>query len=279
MEPEPAIQVVDAALFEKWMQDFSSPDAFLREEAEGILRRVCFLGPPHGVSGPGSHLRFEEEGRERLRTSIIVEPLRRWLNNGTVRERIFAAQALAEMCDMQSVDALFGLLAHPDVQLRRVVAGELWRFKDARLVEPLIAALKDSDQEVRRSAAKALCWQKDVRAFDCFLALITSSPDDELRATATHGLSDLGDPRALPVMLAEMKSKIWKQRQRAVWVIGSIRSPAALEALRAALHDPKPQVRRAAKHGLSNWEFHIWNRADADYWKRNKPPSSFVGVP
>jgi len=129
------------------------------------------------------------------------------------------------------VEGAIRLLRSPDVQLRQFVAYLLGRVGDARAIEPLIDALQDDNAGVRGAAANALGAIGDDAAVpylkpllnndnhqlvvwaayaltrlghDYFsvLADALTAPDVDVRRSAVLALQQLGDPRAIPPLLA-----------------------------------------------------------------------------
>lgn len=133
--------------------------------------------------------------------------------------------------DSPDVEGAIRLLRSPDVQIRQFVAYLLGQSGDQRAVEPLIDALQDEDSGVRGAAANALGTLGDVRAVPYLLPLLRhpnlqlvvwaafaltclghdhfdilaqalSADSVEVRRSAVLALQQLGDQRAVPLLLA-----------------------------------------------------------------------------
>jgi HEAT repeat protein len=89
-----------------------------------------------------------------------LAPLMSALGDPRAPVRMHAARAVAWMDDPVAaggaVQRLVAMLADPDAEVRRVIAGALGVLKDEHAVEPLVRTLKDQDVRVRAGAAAAL---------------------------------------------------------------------------------------------------------------------------
>jgi HEAT repeat protein len=128
------------------------------------------------------------------------------------------------------VEGAIQLLRSPDVQMRQFVAYLLGRVGDKRAIEPLIDALQDEHPGVRGAAANALGAIGDETAIpyikpllktdnpqlvvwaayaltmlgnDYFPTIVNalSSSDVVVRRSAILALQQLGDKRAIPLLL------------------------------------------------------------------------------
>ena len=78
------------------------------------------------------------------------------------------------------------------------------------------------------------------------LVQLTRHGDTIVRETAVAALGAIGDPAALPAILAATKDRA-TVRRRAIIALAPFEGTAVDEALRAALHDRDWQVRQAAE--------------------------------
>ena len=86
--------------------------------------------------------------------------------------RIAIAQALGELKDTRSANALKELMSSRSTLVRRAATAALGKTGDRGAVKPLIAALNDPFRDVRREAALALGIIGDVRAAHAILEAI-----------------------------------------------------------------------------------------------------------
>jgi HEAT repeat protein len=144
-------------------------------------------------------LEFYSPRVSRLRKRRDVPGLVSALRDGGVRARRAAANALIEIPDPRTIDALLAALDDPDelVRLNAALAlGELQgRPELPTIVEPLSRALRDPSPYVRAMAASALGRGKDPRAVG---PLVGALDDDDagVRAAAEAVLPTFDDPAA-----------------------------------------------------------------------------------
>lgn len=129
------------------------------------------------------------------------------------------------------IEGAIRLLSSPDVQLRQFIAYLLGRVGDARAIEPLIDALQDENVGVRGAAANALGAIGDQGAVPYLKPLLRhsnpqlvvwaayaltklghdqfsligtalSSADVDVRRSAILAMQQLGDSRAIPLLVA-----------------------------------------------------------------------------
>lgn len=129
------------------------------------------------------------------------------------------------------IEGAIGLLSSPDPQLRQFVAYLLGQAADSRAIEPLIDALQDEHVGVRGAAANALGKIGDPAAIPYLLPLLKHAnlqlvvwaafaltrlgrdsfdvleramqeDDVDVRRSAILAFQQLGDRRAIPLLLA-----------------------------------------------------------------------------
>jgi len=157
-------------------------------------------------------------------------------NGSTVPDRADAASALGDVKDNDEVVKALGAAATSDpfwgvrnealrslgnigggaaekeveaalrndkIWVREAAVAQLGKFKDAALGERLAKiAASDPAYRVRAEALQSLADSKSPNAYDVLTAAVHSdSPDDSLRRAALRALGDLGDDKAVPVVL------------------------------------------------------------------------------
>lgn len=128
----------------------------------------------------------------------LLAALRAWMKPARNKA---AREALAEIGDAATVDALVGLLKDADHEVRRGAAQALGIIGDKRAVEPLIAAVR-SDRMIRQTAAIALGALGDARAVDALLAALEDEKDDSYRGSIARALGNLGARQAVDALVA-----------------------------------------------------------------------------
>ncbi len=102
---------------------------------------------------------------------------------------------------------LIAALSHPHPKVVRAAASALGHFRDADAAEALIAAAHDhASYFVRAAALTALGKTRDERAFGVLSAAAHQrSWNGVVEGGAIHGLAELADPRAVPVVLEALR--------------------------------------------------------------------------
>jgi HEAT repeat protein len=147
--------------------------------------------------------------------AAAMERLRGSLKAETVEVRRRAALTLAALGDKGGVPTLIADLSTAPGRDRENVAIALRILKDERAIPALRAALKDKSPHVRGFAAAALGEMKVAKAYDDLVTLTKDKDglqpgrcDSGLNCipycpalSACHALADLGDERAVPVLI------------------------------------------------------------------------------
>lgn len=161
--------------------------------------------------------------------------------------------ARSSKLDEGSAPACVALLAHHDDLVRFLAACTLGVLPHPSEVSvaALIAALNDSEEYVRRCAAYALCAIQDLAGLSAVVA--GAAHGHGVRSFAAQLIGELG-PSAAPAIPALFSllhySEInWRSHWAAIEALARI-GPAAVPALREALSDPDPEVRRFADIAL-----------------------------
>jgi HEAT repeat protein len=106
----------------------------------------------------------------------------------------------------------------------------------------------------RRASARALAALAPARAVPEMAARLADEPDRGVRQSLARGLGRLGDDRALPVLIQSLQDRDLEVCHEAALALSRFNSPAAYEALLAALARKENredwQVRRFAAQAL-----------------------------
>jgi len=162
--------------------------------------------------------------------------------------RMRAVQYLGNVGEMQ---ALLEVLRDEDKAVRTNAAQVLGTSKDVRAVEPLLALLKDKDLKIP-AAAYALGAFKDRRSVDALLGSL-SDEDIALRMGAIYALGEIGDPGALEPLLAIAvdKSADPRARDRAAGALRRYDDPKVTRFMKAVFSErDRLFLRNAADHLL-----------------------------
>ena len=278
----PVVSVLVAALRDKEVR--------IRRKAAGALvfckSRQVAEGMAAALDDPDENVRaFAARALGYQADRAFIEPLMGALKDKSVYVRAMAAPALAILArnigDRRPVPALIALFGDSDSSARHAAAEAFRHLQDPRAVEPLIRALRDEDHSVRSSAAWALGGFKNPRAAEPLLALAQKSDERTLPATAWalgqikekraveplmkalrahkrfHGrwyvvraLGDIGDPRAVPVLVEILKTGGEHDRAQAAYCLALLNAHQAADALFKASSDSSRKVRTSAIRSL-----------------------------
>jgi HEAT repeat protein len=174
-----------------------------------------------------------------------VEALLSGLKTGDAQVRSKVAAALGEIKDPRGAEALLQALDDEDRKVRGAASWALGQLGDPRAAGPLMGLLKDENSSVRIKAAHALGQLLDngaLKASDPVMegaipALIEGLKDNHTYDAVGDILRRLG-LKAVPELLAALKSEDLELYNAAAWVIGhkfGVPEGEMEEALREAL--------------------------------------------
>lgn len=166
-------------------------------------------------------------------------------------ERLVRLSAFAslEKIGKPAVPVLVKELTSEDAENRVWAVRVLMGVEKTSSVHHLVKLLKDPAPQVRTEAAIALATLGSPAGDSILRELLRTGGADKARATLA--LAKRGDAQARQVILAELSGRDDLQRARAANVLGSIRAPETLSALRsAAERDPSTAVRIGAANSL-----------------------------
>ncbi len=117
--------------------------------------------------------------------------------------RAVAAQVAGGFADCRMLPLLVAMLHDdPAASVRATAAGALTNLHQPPVTDALLAALDDDAPEVRGAAITALGARKDDRTVEVLLPLL--QPGEATCCQAACALAAIGDPRAVPAMLASL---------------------------------------------------------------------------
>lgn len=139
-------------------------------------------------------------------------------------------QALEILQDHRAFDRVVPALRDHDEKIRRNAAYVLGRLSDPRAIEPLsIALLKDDNPQVRSTIAVAFGRSRDRRAVE---PLLVALRDSQVAPDAARSLGLIGDPIAIPALIAALRTAETEYVQGCVaGALGRIGDPRAAEPL------------------------------------------------
>jgi len=179
-----------------------------------------------------------------------------------------AAQALAKI-DQRIVDRLAEELIALDPE-RRLRALRVIDYVDAEtdLRQNLMELLNDPDRRVRATAIKIVQLTESVDGMRLLVAAL-SDPDRRVRANAIEAFEDSGEPLCVPVLLPFLRdddNRVRANTAKAVWNLGSDEGKRTLQAM---IDDPDEMMRLSAVWAIGQVRFPgaidlLLNRRDAE---------------
>jgi HEAT repeat protein len=135
--------------------------------------------------------------------SRLLPALAPLLDSRDVDTRWWAVRILAELSDGQAPDLIIAALEDEDVSVRQCAALAITRHGDARAVPGLVQLLSDPDSLLARLAANALVAVGSPAVHPLLELLRDGKP--RARFEAVRALALIGDPRAIPALMAVLE--------------------------------------------------------------------------
>lgn len=161
-------------------------------------------------------------------------------------ERAFAARFLGEIGSAKAVAPLVRVMRNTreeDRDVRMAASRALGRIRDPRALEPLMDALAAPESWLPARVAEVVLQFGDT-AFEPLVQLLQRHDDSSARAWACQILGDLGNPRAVPVLIGCLGDINDQVRARAASALGRLGDRRAVpDLIRMMLSDPVPYVR------------------------------------
>jgi HEAT repeat protein len=171
--------------------------------------------------------------------------------------------ALGKLKDRRALEPLMERLRTSNAEYSissRPLITTLGELGDPRAVETLLQVLPKLDADSLPYLAYSLGQLRDRRAMPALLTLLrTPSPShlpafepycEDLRAQAARALGEIGDPQAVPGLIAALDAGSMLSRQCAAEALGRLKDRRAVPALTAALPTLAPTARAAAEQAL-----------------------------
>jgi HEAT repeat protein len=257
--------LVEAASFRDIKRDFegraTDRGAEVREQA------ILALGELGAEAGNGTVTAALRDPSDSVRSAAVrvlytrqeVEPLAEalsWLPPTKGRARKLAFQALLELRSTPAARAVAralvrvpgdGPLSDADIAFLHTLIQPEKRRRPARgVVRELLHALADERSDVADRAEDALVRLAPTSTPGVIDELERGSSPE--RAAAVLGR--IGDPAAMPPLIAALEHRLPYVRVQAAAALGALRDPAAVEPLLRATRDSELDVRAEASHAL-----------------------------
>jgi aminopeptidase N len=249
----------------------SAPQMVLFDKGDKILKTVEFKKTPAEL---GYQLAKAESVADRADAAValgnikdnseVVGALRDAAQHDTFWGiRVEALRALGKIGGSEAEQSVFTALNDDKPWVREVAVQQLGNFKEDSSLPPRLAAIASNEKayRVRAAALGALAELNAPDAYDTLVAALkTDSPDNVIRDAGLAGLGNLGDDRAVPLLLEwSGPGKDQHTRQAAIMAVGRLdkKNKEITKTLVAYLHEPYFDV---SLWGL----FAIGERGDTD---------------
>jgi beta-lactamase regulating signal transducer with metallopeptidase domain/HEAT repeat protein len=208
----------------------------LRTDSSASIRRIAAWG-------------LAEYGNSDVGIDALAQALRQ---DPDVSVREMAAWALADARSTSAVtEALSSALRRDSSpKVRATAAWSLGSIGHSDALGALTAALRDSSSEVQMRAIWALGNVGVNKAPPQLIALLSNS-DREVKRMVAWALYNIEDPAAVPALTAAMRAETDKPTQLAFIRALTAAGEHSIEAIKALLDSPDPQVREAAIRALA----------------------------
>jgi HEAT repeat protein len=185
-------------------------------------------------------------------SSSAVPALVACLTDADPRVRILACDALAKTGDPSCAEALFELLAEPDISICQAATGALQALGSERIEELALAAAVGAPKRRRQSALRIVSHFGSERGLAVLLDAAAHT-DERAREIAMSGLANVGGEKARAALLVASAHDSPKTRAAAIRGLGHLdAAPEILRCLREATSDPDAWVRYYACQALGN---------------------------
>jgi len=178
------------------------------------------------------------------------EPRIEFRSEGIFTVADYAEEALTNLAE-SDVEPVFPLLYHQNRHVRQRTLTVLGTIGDRAATKEIIQLLKrEPEGSVRAGACFALKGIGDPAAVPSLIAALEDQDVYVIRV-AIKALGEIGDPRGLPPLIDCLKNhQLSHIRRVAAYALGETGSKEAVEPLIQALKDPSMEVRKSAAEAL-----------------------------
>jgi HEAT repeat protein len=157
-------------------------------------------------------------------------------------------EKVQELFQKRDAEGLTALLEAEECEVRLEAARALGRLRNPEAVPALVEAMGDEEVAVRWASSKALAQigQEAIPA----LAATLQGEGGRLSPYALWSLGEIGSPSAVDALSDAVRSPLWEVRWSAAEALGDVGGRHAGRALIEALGDRDERVRKAAVEAL-----------------------------
>jgi HEAT repeat protein len=165
--------------------------------------------------------------------------------NADVRREAVAVLGWLKECS--AIDLLAKLAtSDQDIAVRKTAVGALGFAQTKSAQDALLAALDDRDWQVREEAATVI-GKANLTCLGGQLVKLLADEYWQVALRAARSLGRLKHAEAVDSLLPLLKSGVSNLRKEVALTLSEVGSKKALPALEEAVHDPDPDVRKAAR--------------------------------
>lgn len=233
-------------------------DRAVREAATSALKT---LGEPAilslGFCLQDTNLQVQESAACILATIAneqVLEPLLSAALSPNWIVRMSAAQALGRIQNPQAIDTLVLVLQDKVPAVREEAGRAIQAIGDASIPK-LLEALQDRNWKIRLRAVEALALLKPREAVGPLMLLVLEDPDTAVRQDAVRALGQIGDSRAIPLLLSSLALKTPSLTLPAIEALGHLRCTEAVPALIELVHSVPTEGYEDRMEGCSDPQY------------------------
>ncbi|MDO5835382.1 MAG: HEAT repeat domain-containing protein [Methanobacterium sp.] len=159
-------------------------------------------------------------------------------------------RALGDLGDKRSIYGLILRSKESEPEVRKWAILSLYKLGEENSFKQLCALFKDSsDLHFRHDATIAFMHAREKRAVDLIINGLFSF-NEEIRKVSAQALGEIGDPKAVNVLISISDDPVTSVRESAILSLCKIRDKRAYQTFIEKLHDESPYIKRIARKAL-----------------------------
>ncbi|OQW92152.1 MAG: hypothetical protein BWK79_15285 [Beggiatoa sp. IS2] len=155
---------------------------------------------------------------------------------------VYAAEALAKICDPRAFETLVDLLGHPLAVVRQAAVAALNSLNHTEMAGRANSLLTHTDAHIRESAIRIVGYVGYAENLELLLTCCHDA-DENVRVAAVESLPYFEDPRILTLLVTILVTDTAKVRAAAARAMAMVDDVAVLPHLHGALQDQDVWVR------------------------------------
>ncbi len=159
----------------------------------------------------------------------VLEPLLAAARDPSARVRRAVIDGVAASEDPRAQNVVANGTRDPDERVRQVALNNMWTHAESMSFEDASRLVGDSDARAARAACVAVGKSKDPRALPLLVKVLTKR--DYTPRFAAEGLRELGDPAAVPALIAVLNHGTQGDCNAVAHTLGCLGDPRAVKPL------------------------------------------------